>query len=334
MPLGNSVQQVPFIVRASAIGFGANALWGVLLFLAGEQVALVVPMAVLLLAAPVFAWGLLRIKRPFFIGSIIHTIAVLAIGAASLMFFADKALLSVAMAQALAVTVVLVQPNVRAPFLRRRQGFRAHKRYDANLRVSIDAGTFKRDGETIDVSIGGAYVDIATDGFEKDQRIKIDLELRQGKNLRLPARVVAIHQEGIGNKPRGLSVQFTTITRGEKKSLDQFISGGRHHERLPVHVPVTFESQGAMITAETLDLSVSGCYVRGPHLQCHPGDRLGMTVLLHENDPLEVIGEVMWMSITDTKGKPPGLAIQFLSLSRADRNRIRERLKEAGVHDD
>lgn len=328
------MQKLPLIVRIAAIALGANVLWGLGLCLSSEQIALVVPMAALLFLAPVLAWGLLKVKRQFFIGSIIHTIAVLAIGAASLMFLSHTSLVALAMAQALAATVVLVQPNVRAPFLRRRTGFREHKRYDVNLRVSIDNGTFKRDGETIDVSAGGAYIDIVTDGFEQDARIKIDVELRQNRNLRLPARIVAMHPEGVGNKPRGIRVQFTAMTRGEKQSLETFISSGRHHERLPVTLPVSFESGGVSVAAQTLDLSAGGCYVGGPHLQCHPGDRLAMTVMLHDGDPLELIGEVMWMSITDSKGKPPGLAIQFLSMSRADKRRLIERLKEAGVHEE
>jgi Tfp pilus assembly protein PilZ len=290
-----------------------------------------VPMALLLAISPLFTYGLMKIDRKFFIGAIIHTIAVSAIGGASLMFLQNKVILCIAMTQALTATMMLTMPNVRAPFLRRRTGFRQHKRYDANLRVTVDAESFKREGETIDVSVGGAYIDIPVDGFVRDTRVKLDLELRQGKNLRLPARIIAVNSEGMFNKPRGLSVQFTAMTRAERTSLETFISTGRHFERLPIVLPVSFEAHGTKLAADTVDVSLGGCYVKGAHTQCHPGDRLAMTFMLHDDDPLELIGEVMWMSLTDSSGKPPGLAIQFLSMSRSDKQRLTERLKEAGV---
>src|SRR5690349_12555477 len=119
---------VPGIVKAAAIGFAANAVWGGLLFVSGEQLELVVPLALLLFAAPVFAFGLSKVIRKYFVGAIVHTIAVLAIGGATMLFLSSKVIVLLAMAQALGATVVLLQPNVRAPFLRRRTGFRVHKR--------------------------------------------------------------------------------------------------------------------------------------------------------------------------------------------------------------
>jgi Tfp pilus assembly protein PilZ len=326
---GQPVQTVPTIVKAAAFAIGANVLWGLLLC-ATEDLGLVAPLGALLFVAPALAYGLLRVRRTFFIGTMIHTIAVVAIGAVTVPFVSSGWVPWTAVAQAFVATALLLPQNVREPFLRTRAKFRAHKRYELSLKVILEGATGSRPGETIDVSAGGAYVDIDPQGFEKDSRVKIDLELREGKHLVLPARIVAIHAEGVGNKPRGVALQFTAVTRSEKALLESFVSAGRHRQRMLLALPVSFELRGQKVNAHTIDVALGGCFVQDGSGVCTAGDRVMLTLMLHDDDPLEIIGEVMWLSSADTQGKPPGFAVQFQSMRRPEVERLRERLKAAG----
>ena len=101
-----------------------------------------------------------------------------------------------------------------------------------------------------------------------------------------------------------------------------------------VGLPVSFEHGGRRLSTETVDVAPGGCFVREDSGVCRPGDRLILTLMLHDDDPLEIVGEVMWLSTADSQGKPPGFAVQFQSMRKADAARLSERLKASGMDDE
>jgi Tfp pilus assembly protein PilZ len=295
------------------------------------------PLIIVLVSALPIGFGLLRVKRAAYVSALVQAAALLAVGIATASFTDEVGVLVFApIAQSGVLVAVFLAPNVRSPFMQQRKGFRRFKRHEANLKVALEVngkdGPRACTGNTFDISLGGTYVITDPVGFSTDTRVKISIELREGKHLRLPARIVAVSPEGVGGKPAGLGIEFTSLSSYDKETLKAFVGIGRHHERIPVTLPITFERGSAGSThAETYDLSMSGCYVKGADLRCSPGDRLSLTLMLNDDDPMELMGEVMWLSLTEQKGKPPGVAIQFLELSRGEKRRLKERLKQAGV---
>ncbi len=329
---------LPRYVAVAALIFGLNAIWGALLlgYNSAHDQPLTMPLSIILFTAVPVTWGLWNVRRKFFIAAIIHGITTMAIGLATTFFVEHTSgFVIAAIIQSAAVTAVFFQKDVRLPFLRQRKGFRRFKRYEANVKALVEltsAGGEMRQGETFDISYGGAYICLDPRGLETHMKIKVDLEVRGGTRLRIPARIAAVGVEGLGAKPPGIGVEFTSVARSDKQTLDKLISAARQAERMPLKLPVSFERLGTVVEGETVDVSLTGCYVGGS-ATASPGDRVSLTLMLHDGDPLELMGEVAWLSQTDSSGKPPGLAIRFTELSRADRQRLEDRLREAGAED-
>ena len=92
----------------------------------------------------------------------------------------------------------------------------------------------------------------------------------------------------------------------------------RESQRLPVQVWVEERSEDATYFHRTANLSSGGLFVEGtlPHA---PGTRVHLRFALPGNDrPVEVMGEI----VQPPKGQETGMAVRFVDLPDAERDRI------------
>jgi len=326
-----TMRALPAKLKFAAYTYAALGLWLVCLAASSSQLALIAPLLLMLAGAPLIAYGLRGVTRWGYIALIVHAPTLVAIGAITLTYVTPDVFIFVALVHATAVFVFYLSADVRAPYLaREKRGFRRYRRFETNLRGVVETPQGKRWGETLDISAGGAYLHVDVSAFHVDQRVTVEIQLREKKVLRAPVRVVSINPEGAGSKPYGIGVQFTSLTASERAQLQEFIGLARRHERVPVELVVSFMFKTQKVAARTIDLSMSGCYVAVDGSILQPGDRLTLDVSLHEGDELELAAEVMWLAFQESQGKPPGAALQFVAMTNTDRQRLKDRLKEAG----
>jgi Tfp pilus assembly protein PilZ len=327
---------VPSHLRLAAFAHAFAILWIYPLSRALDG-GLIGPTLVVLCAPPFVAFGLLTRKRVAWILLVTEVALLLAVLAATLAFSRSLEVAWAIMPPMLHVALsgaVFLTRTARAPYLfDDGRGFRTTKRHQINLRTVVEIAGVRREAQTLDLSRAGAYATLPIDGLSLQQRVVFELHLRSGRALRLPAHVMSLHPKESEARSEGIGVRFAHLTPHDKRSLDVFIEEGRRHLRQPVRVRAAFDIKGETYRCETHDLSLSGCYLEAQPQLLQPGDPVALTLDLHDEDKLDVIGKVSWLPESERLGKPDGIAIEFHSLSKRDHERLMERLAEAGITD-
>ncbi len=107
-------------------------------------------------------------------------------------------------------------------------------------------------------------------------------------------------------------------------------SNKRHHERRSVELPITVSDAAnrvvAIIQFSTQDLSTGGAFVRS-HLLFEIGEVLSLQFALPDGRQIKAKGKVVRVARDTGDDVVPGMGIEFLDLSEADRERLREMVR-------
>jgi uncharacterized protein (TIGR02266 family) len=107
--------------------------------------------------------------------------------------------------------------------------------------------------------------------------------------------------------------------RGPKES--------RAQPRVHVRTEVTFASDSQLYTGLSENLSQGGVFV-ATHVPRKVGEKLDLTLVLPDLEPIRTVGEVRWVrEVSDRIDAPPGIGLRFVSLTYEDATAIRAFLK-------
>ena len=291
-----------------------------LLLVAGRDIALSVPPLLFALPAVPVAIHVSRRSRAAWIVLMVHTSLLAAACLATMAFSPAMRLVLLAMVvEAMCVAGVFAMKDVRVPYLANDpRGFRKHARVETEIVVRMLSAGRTFDAQTYDVSEGGAYVV----GWDPELVVGSRLTMEIGSKaprLWLSAHIVAGYAQGVGTKPPGIALQFSSLRPSERVALRAAIASSHKKNRSLVALPIRVAGRGYARVAETAELSASGCSITGmPDLA--PGDRVYIAISLHDEDVLDLMAEVVWAG-----------ELQFLDLHASDHQRLRERLTERDV---
>jgi Tfp pilus assembly protein PilZ len=94
----------------------------------------------------------------------------------------------------------------------------------------------------------------------------------------------------------------------------------RRHQRKSVAVEFRAEDSSGPGTLifDAADISIGGAFLKSD-LLLEPGEELGLTFTLPNRPEIHTRARVAWVSRFPRKGQPPGMGVEFLDLSQAER---------------
>jgi uncharacterized protein (TIGR02266 family) len=113
------------------------------------------------------------------------------------------------------------------------------------------------------------------------------------------------------------------------KKRSEYLNWGRKDPRVPKVLALTFKTKESLIKAYTENASGGGIFIKTPE-PLTKGERLYIGLNLPGiPEPLEIEGEVAWCRTEsdDTEGRPLGMGIQFIHISRSDYQKLKESMK-------
>jgi Tfp pilus assembly protein PilZ len=283
----------------------------------------------MLLPAVPIAFGIIGVKRWAFYALMAHALVSVGLGIVDVCFAPAHALpLLVDVIAIGALAARMASVDVRQPYVAPvRRGFRAHPRHEIHLFAEITFEQQTAMGQTHDLSHGGAYIQCHTEGLEAGQKCRVRLQMRE-RELRVQGRVIRVCPEGESLKPAGFALQFTNMKSSDIETIETFVAV-RKHPRVTLSLPIELVGERAAVRTEAVNLSLGGCFVRGGKEDFQPGDRITVKLDLEATDVLECIAEVAWLASEDAQ--QPGLALQFVELTKRDRRRLRDRLERKPI---
>jgi c-di-GMP-binding flagellar brake protein YcgR len=106
----------------------------------------------------------------------------------------------------------------------------------------------------------------------------------------------------------------------------------RRHERKVVELPVVLSEAESRVQGgirfDTRDLSVGGAFLRSDVL-FEVGERLTVVFATPSGHQIQAIARVVRV-IREQSGEPPGMGVEFVDLSDADREAVRMFLARGG----
>jgi hypothetical protein len=285
------------------------------------------------LAVPI-AFGLMRAKKVAYYLFYAHVVAWVAIGLAITGYIKHhREWVYFAIAHVVVVAVLFLPGRVRGLFFVMPSAMRTAARHDINLNTFIEAEGARRTGETVDLSQGGAFISVPTEGLSVGQRVVVQMHLRANKFLRLPAHVKSVNAQASDQNLRGIGVSWSHLTDHDKENIDHFMAEGRRMNKMqtPLKLSASFAWEQRKYTCDLYGLTGEGCYLDDKDHVLQPGDQVALTIHLHEGDTIEVVSEVKWLpgdativAVTNIIGS----ALEFRGLSKKDAQRIEERIAQ------
>lgn len=117
------------------------------------------------------------------------------------------------------------------------------------------------------------------------------------------------------------------VTRLKKTS--EYLNWNRNDPRVPKVLSLAFKTKGRLIKAYTENASGSGIFINTPE-PLTKGERLFIELNLPEAlKPIKIEGEVVWSRTEsdDVEGRPLGMGVQFIHISRSDYQKLKESMK-------
>ncbi|MFC1798834.1 TIGR02266 family protein [Thermodesulfobacteriota bacterium] len=148
-----------------------------------------------------------------------------------------------------------------------------------------------------------------------------------------PTALGIIDREFLDQEYNRLSPSFKVILKTlamRLKNESENAIYGRKSPRLPRVLSLTFKSQTSLVKAFSGNASGSGLYIRTDK-PLGQGDRFSLKLTLPgDSEPLKIDCEVAWSRIDtdDEKRRPPGMGVQFVQISDADKKRLDNELKK------
>src|SRR5262249_21759632 len=109
----------------------------------------------------------------------------------------------------------------------------------------------------------------------------------------------------------------------------------RQHERVLVDLEVDYRCKDTFLFAYITDISAMGIFVqtRSPE---HPGTRLNLRFSTPQGETMELEGEVIWVNACrrGAANSNPGMGIQFVDLTDAQRQRLTQLVRTFAYLDD
>jgi len=113
------------------------------------------------------------------------------------------------------------------------------------------------------------------------------------------------------------------------KKTSEYLNWSRKDPRVPKVLSLTFKTKESLIKAYTENASGGGIFIKTPE-PLAKGERLFIGLNLPEvPEPIKIEGEVAWSrpASDDVEGRPLGMGIQFIHISRPDYQKLKESMK-------
>ena len=113
------------------------------------------------------------------------------------------------------------------------------------------------------------------------------------------------------------------------KKTSEYFNWSRKDPRVPKVLSLTFKTKESLIRAYTENASGGGIFIKTPE-PLNKGERLVIGLNLPEvSEPIKIEGEVAWSRTEsdDIEGRPLGMGIQFIHISRSDYQKLKESMK-------
>jgi len=197
--------------------------------------------------------------------------------------------------------------------------------------VTIESAEGILKGETINVSIGGAFICCQKlPALEKTFRLTLNPPQHQ------PLKAIAEVVWSNFNVPeseivhRGIGIRFSEISHEDRQFIAKTVKD--HHlkslemreaKRAGVTWPVTIESAEGILKGETVNVSIGGAFIccqKLPALE----KTFRLTINPPQHQPLKTTAEVVWsnFNVPESEIVKRGMGIRFLGISYEDRQFI------------
>ena len=113
------------------------------------------------------------------------------------------------------------------------------------------------------------------------------------------------------------------------KMTSEYLNWARKDPRVPKVLSLTIKTRESLIKAYTENASGGGIFIKTPE-PLAKGERLFIGLSLPEvPEPIKIEGEVAWSRTAsdDVEGRPPGMGIQFIHISRSNYQKLKESMK-------
>jgi uncharacterized protein (TIGR02266 family) len=113
------------------------------------------------------------------------------------------------------------------------------------------------------------------------------------------------------------------------KKTSEYLNWSRKDPRVPKVLSLTFKTKESLIKAYTENASGGGIFIKTPE-PLAKGARLFIGLNLPEvPEPIKIEGEVVWSRTAsdDIEGRPLGMGVQFIHISRSDYQKLKESMK-------
>ena len=263
----------------------------------------------LMLAAPVVAVGLFRVRRWAYFLFLGHAAVLLCYNLYFVLKYSHSYYWLSLFQTGCGIAVIgyFLRREVSAPYLSLvPRGWRHHLRQKVVCGAEVDGKRHL----TNDLSETGCFLVETGDALRLGQRLRLALETGAEARLHLSGRVIRLGPEGCG-------VRFNT-RRKERRAIRQFLS--THYPlRFRVELPVAVSPSGHPLVASTFNISRRGLYlavsgINGTPLGVH--DPLDLTVTV-EGKLFTMHGTIAWVNLDGNFGKPAGIGVALREIDAA-----------------
>jgi hypothetical protein len=257
--------------------------------------------ALLMLSAPVVAFGLFRVRRWGYTAFLLHAGALMVYNVVLAWKYPQASYVGSLVRSGVGLLFLLfvLRKEIYSPYLALEpRGFRRKTRTPVAILVNTATGIYR----SRDLSAAGMFLLLP-------QNVSARLGERQDFILKLQNDDLTVSGEIMRRDADGIGVAFRS-TRKQRATIKDFLS--RHYpSRIPSSLDVLLRWKGTAQRAQLWNLSTEGAYVVTPD-----GSSLPDVLDMELTKPLgtRARARVRWFNPHGEFGKPPGLGVEFTSV--------------------